>query len=222
MKNNEHEGLSYETSIRYLIEKSNKRAWFVAWVAVLLAVLMGGLIAYMLPLKKVEPYVIRVDKTTGMTELVTAVDKKSLTPDEAMDKYFASNYVKTRESYYYDFLSQDYIYVQLLSNNKVANEYRTIYQGENARDKILSSDFEVRGKILSVVLGESAGTKTATIRIKLTKKDLRTNNIIETITKVVTLSYDYYPESLETEEERLMNPLGFKVLSYRIDNEVTE
>ena len=222
MKNKEHEGISYEASIRYLIEKSNKRAWLVAWIAILLAVLMGGLIAYMLPLKKVEPYVIKIDKTTGMTELVTAVNRNTLTPDEAMNKYFASSYVKKRESYYYDFLEQDYIYVQLLSDNNVANGYRALYQGENARDKVLSNDFEIKGKILSVVLGESAGTKTATVRIKLTKKDLRTNNIIKIVTKVVTLSYDYYPETLETEEERLINPLGFKVLLYRIDNEVSE
>ncbi len=218
----EQEGLSYETSIRYLVEKSNKRAWLVAWIAIFLAVLMGGLIAYMLPLKKVEPYVIKVDTTTGMTKLVSAINKKTLEPDEAMNKYFASSYVKKRESYYYDFLEQDYIYVQLLSNNQVANEYRNLYKGEAARDKTLSNDFEVRGKILSVVLGESADTKTSTIRIKLIKKDLRTNNILQTVTKVVTLSYDYYPETLETEEERLMNPLGFKVLSYRIDNEVSE
>jgi len=220
MKNSD--GLSYEASIRYLVEKSNKRAWMVAWIAIIIAILMGALIAYMLPLKKVEPYVITIDKTTGMTELKTAVDKETLQPVEAMDKYFASSYVDKRESYYYDFLSKDYVYVQLLSNPKVAKEYRSIYEGKNARDKVLGNKYEVRGKILSVVLGESAGTKTATIRIKLTKKDLRTGSIDRATIKVVTLSYDYFPKQLETEEQRLLNPLGFKVLTYRVDNEVLQ
>ncbi len=220
MKNNDE--LSYEASIRYLVEKSNKRAWTVAWIAIFIAILMGGLIAFMLPLKKVEPYVIAIDKTTGMTELKTAVDKETLQPVEAMDKYFASSYVDKRESYYYDFLSKDYIYVQLLSSPTVAKEYRAIYEGNNARDKILGNHYKVIGKVLSVVLGNSAGTKTATIRIKLTKKDLRTGNVERSTVKVVTLSYDYFPEQLETEEERLLNPLGFKVLTYRVDNEVSQ
>lgn len=214
--------LSYEASIRYLVEKSNKRAWIVAWIAIFIAVLMGGLIAYMLPLKKVEPYVIVVDKTTGMTQIKTAIDKETLKPVEAMDKYFASTYVNKRESYYYDFLSKDYVYVQLLSSPKVAKEYRAMYQGDKSRDKILGDRYEIDGKVLSVVLGESAGTKTATIRIKLTKKDVKTGSSYRPTIKVVTLSYDYFPKEIETEEERLLNPLGFKVLTYRVDNEVLQ
>lgn len=214
--------LSYEASIRYLVEKSNKRAWIVAWIAIFIAVLMGGLIAYMLPLKKVEPYVITVDKTTGMTQIKTAIDKETLKPVEAMDKYFASTYVNKRESYYYDFLSKDYVYVQLLSSPKVAKEYRALYEGDKSRDKVLGDKYEIDGKILSVVLGESAGTKTATIRIELTKKDVKTGSSYRPTIKVVTLSYDYFPKEIETEEERLLNPLGFKVLTYRVDNEVMQ
>jgi type IV secretion system protein VirB8 len=219
MKNKNNEGISYEASIRYLVEKSNKRAWGVAWAAILLAILMGGLIAYMLPLKKTEPYVVRVDQTTGMVDIITAVNKETMSPDEALDKFFTSTYVLKRESYYDNLISQDYVYVQKHSNNHVASEYRAIYEGENARDRLLANH-EVKGKILSVVLGESAGAKTAQIRINLITKDLRNNNITNKITRVVTLNYDYSPETLTKEEERLSNPLGFKVTSYRVDNEV--
>jgi len=216
---NDNDGISYEASMRYMIEKSNKRAWLVAWVAVILAILMGGLIAYMLPLKKTEPYLVKVDRTTGMAEILTVVDKKQLTGEEALDKYFANIYVVKRESYYDNLITQDYVWVQEHSSNIVAQEYRALYEGDNARDKKLAN-FEVEGKPLSVVLGESAGTKTAQIRIELTQKDLRTNNSTNKITKVVTLSYDYFPNKPKSEAERLSNPLGFTVTSYRVDNEV--
>ena len=36
---------------------------------------------------------------------------------------------------------------------------------------------------------------------------------------VVTLSYDYFLEAIR-EQDRLDNPLGFKVLNYRVDEEI--
>ena len=93
MQNN---GITYESSIRYLVEKSNQRAWVVAFAAVCVSVLSIMAITFMLPLKTVEPYVIRVDNTTGMVDIITSVDKETLTSNEALDKYFTSKYVKAR------------------------------------------------------------------------------------------------------------------------------
>jgi len=219
---NHDDAISYEASRKYLAEKSTKRAWTVAIIFGLIALALAGVIVYILPLKKVEPYVIQVDKFTGMTHFISAIDEGTLEPNEAVDKYFASTYVKKRESYYYDFLQQDYVYVQLFSNNQVANEYREIYEGETARDKLLGDNSKVVVKIISVVLGQSTNVKTATIRFILTQKDAHTNRTKSEINKVVTLSYDYFPDTLETEKDRLTNPLAFKVLSYRVDNEVSE
>ena len=57
MKNNT-EAISYEASIRYLVEKSNKRAWRVATIAMILALGSVGLMFYILPLKQTVPYVL--------------------------------------------------------------------------------------------------------------------------------------------------------------------
>lgn len=72
-------------------------------------------------------------------------------------------------------------------------------------------------QILSVVLGESNGVKTSTIRANITTKNLSSRGTSQA-TKVITLSYDY-TLGKASEENRLLNPLGFKVLTYRIDNE---
>ena len=40
--------------------------------------------------------------------------------------------------------------------------------------------------------------------------------------KIATLSYDYSPDEPVNEQERLENPLGFKVLTYRIDTEINK
>ncbi|EEP3720930.1 type IV secretion system protein, partial [Campylobacter jejuni] len=122
--------------------------------------------------------------------------------------------------YYYDLLNQDYLLTQLMSSEKVANEYRALYEGDNARDQILKNSNEVSVQILSIVLGESNGVKTATVRAIITTKNLTSKGTTQA-TKVITLSYDYILAKA-SEENRFLNPLGFKVLTYRIDDEVAQ
>lgn len=211
-------GLDYESSFQYLIEKSNKRAWIIAFVSAFIAFLSVIAVLLLTPLKTIEPYVIRVDNTTGMVDILTTLDEEQISSNEALDKYFIAQYVKAREGYYYEILNQDYLLTQLMSSEKVANEYRAIYEGESARDQILKNSNEVSVEIISIVLGESNGVKTSTIRANIVTKNLNTRGITSA-TKVITLSYDYL-FAKASEENRLLNPLGFKVLTYRIDNEV--
>ncbi|EIP0989386.1 type IV secretion system protein [Campylobacter coli] len=218
MKNDFNSAMDYEASFRYLIDKSNKRAWLIAFVSIFIAIISIVAVVLLTPLKTIEPYVIRVDNTTGMVDILTMLDEKEISSNEALDKYFISQYVKAREGYYYELLNQDYLLTQLMSSEKVANEYRVWYEGENARDQILKNSNEVNVQILSIVLGNSNGIKTSTIRAKIITKNLNTRGLSES-TKVITLSYDYILAKA-SEENRILNPLGFKVTNYRIDEEI--
>ncbi|EPZ8799270.1 virB8 family protein [Campylobacter coli] len=218
MKNDFNSAMDYEASFRYLIEKSNKRAWLIAFISIFIAIISIIAVVLLTPLKTIEPYVIRVDNTTGMVDILTMLDEKEIKANEALDKYFISTYVKAREGYYYDLLNQDYLLTQLMSSEKVANEYRALYEGDNARDQILKNSNEVSVQILSIVLGNSNGVKTSTIRAKIITKNLNTRGLSES-TKVITLSYDYILAKA-SEENRILNPLGFKVTNYRIDEEI--
>ncbi|EAL8263779.1 type IV secretion system protein [Campylobacter coli] len=218
MKNEFNTAIDYEASFRYLIEKSNKRAWLIAFISIFIAIISIIAVVLLTPLKTIEPYVIRVDNTTGMVDILTMLDEKEIKANEALDKYFISTYVKAREGYYYDLLNQDYLLTQLMSSEKVANEYRALYEGDNARDQILKNSNEVNVQILSIVLGNSNGVKTSTIRAKIITKNLNTRGLSES-TKVITLSYDYILAKA-SEENRILNPLGFKVTNYRIDEEI--
>ncbi|EAJ3493409.1 type IV secretion system protein [Campylobacter jejuni] len=218
MKNDFNSAMDYEASFRYLIDKSNKRAWLIAFVSIFIAIISIVAVVLLTPLKTIEPYVIRVDNTTGMVDILTMLDEKEISSNEALDKYFISQYVKAREGYYYELLNQDYLLTQLMSSEKVANEYRAWYEGKNARDQILKNSNEVNVQILSIVLGNSNGVKTSTIRAKIITKNLNTRGLSES-TKVITLSYDYILAKA-SEENRILNPLGFKVTNYRIDEEI--
>ena len=217
-ENFDKKAMDFETSLSYIAKKSTQRAWIVAFCSLIVAITSALAVAFLAPLKTVEPYVIKVDNSTGMVDILTTIDKKQITDNEALDKHFIAQYVKAREGYYYDMLNKDYVLVQLLSNPEIASDYRSIYEGENARDAKLKNNYQVEPQILSIVLSNSNGVKIATIRTKLKILNKSNQGIVEKII-VVTLAYDYFLEAIK-ENDRLENPLGFKVINYRIDEEI--
>lgn len=215
---NEKQALDFEIAMNYLIKVSNKRAWLVAFISLIITLLLTVAIIVMLPLKRVDLAVVKVDKN-GFVEIITNLDEQTITKDEALDKYFVARYIKTREQYFDGTLNQDYETTQMFSNKKVADDYiKFMIDDKNGRATILKDKTEIEVQILSIVLGDSNTTKTATIRVELNQRDVAGNRIIKSI-KVITLTYDYLPLKLNT-KYRLENPLGFIVNSYRVDEEI--
>ena len=56
-------------------------------------------VAMLTPLKTVEPYVIRVDNSTGIVDVVESLRDGETNYDEAINKYFTQWYVRYREGY---------------------------------------------------------------------------------------------------------------------------
>ena len=212
--------LDFETSRNYLINKSNQRAWLVAIISLFVTVLLVIAIVVMLPLKRVDVVAVKVDKN-GFVEIVTNLQEEVMKTDEAIDKHFIARYVKTREQYYYNTLNQDYERTHMLSSKLVSDNYiKFMTADKTGRYETLKNKFEIEAEILSIVLNDSNGTKTSTIRVQTKEKDLTTSNVKENI-KVITLTYDYLPMK-QNSKSRLENPLGFVINSYRIDEEIKE
>lgn len=219
--NDKQNAISYEASIRYLVEKSNQRAWFISFIAVLISIISVVAVCLLTPLKSVEPYVIRVDNATGMVDIISSVnDTKFISGNEALDKYFTTTYVKIRQGYYFNLLQQDFIKTQILSSPEISAEYMKTYEGKNSKVEILRNKIEIDIEISSVTLNNSNGINTATIRFNEIYKDAQSRTITNKKAKIATMAYDYSPQTLTTEQERLENPLGFKITTYRIDDEI--
>src|SRR5579859_8173097 len=98
---------SWEQDLVARAESSKRRAY---WVTGAFGALTGlSMLAFvaMLPLKSVEPFVIRVDNATGVTDVVPMYVGKG-DVSEAVTRYLLHNYVVTRERYFYAMAEQDY------------------------------------------------------------------------------------------------------------------
>ena len=179
------------------IEKSEARAWKVARVSWLISLVLGAVIISILPLREVVPFLIR-DNGTGIPDVITRLDVETLTTDDAMDKHFISQYIKTREGYYFNTLQQEYELTQMMSSDEVAKDYRSIYEGKNARDQKLGSSNTVKPEIIFIVLSkkevgtDGQASNIATARVRLIQRNLSTGE--ETAKNiVVSLTYEYLP-----------------------------
>jgi type IV secretion system protein VirB8 len=216
-KEKEFEGANdWEASRILMIEKSERRAWNVAKGMAVLAALSILAIAMMMPLKDVVPYVLRVDDATGVPDLLTAMDMDKIEYEEARDMYWLNKYVQSRETYDWYTIQRDYNRVGLLSSREIGQEYAAIYTGKDALDKRYGSKIKATIRVISVVPDKGVGT----VRfIKTTQRVDDPNSAVET-RWIATIAYKYTKPSVMLNTDRLVNPFGFQVTSFRVDPEM--
>src|SRR3990167_6657253 len=128
---------SWETDRVHTEQKSRQLAWRVAGVSLLLACLCVGAVAALVPLKTVEPYVIRVDNSTGVIDVVHALKGGDTTYNEAVNKYFAQLYVRAREGYFREIADVNYRTVGLLSGNTEQQRYFDYFTPKNPQSPLV-------------------------------------------------------------------------------------
>jgi type IV secretion system protein VirB8 len=205
---------SWETHKVAAAEKSRRVAWYVAGGASLLALVAVAGISVMGPLKKVEPYVIRVDNTTGIVDIVTAMKEGQTNYDEAMNKFFVQRYVRFREGYSRELATEYYSNVGLMSSSAEKQKYYNYFNPKNPNSPLnVYSDFaKVRVNIKS-----TSFIKPDVALVRYIKEIERGGDkAVSHWAATITFSYVQAPI---TEKDREVNPLGFIVTDYRNDPE---
>jgi len=169
-----------------------------------------------MPVTHQEPFVLRVDNTTGAVETVTTLNEQEKSYGEVVDEYFIASYIRSYESYNYQSIQSDYDKVNLMSNNQVARQYQAIYDPSKgvARDEELGKTGIREVNIISVVPDIDKSLATVRFETKTTQGD--GTSFVENW--IATLTYEYVQTGIN-DDIRLINPLGFVVTSYRVDRE---
>ncbi len=91
------EARGWDADISVRIKQSEKRAWRCCILFTIIAVLQGIGLVCLLPLKTIEPFVIRVDNNTGLVDVVSTLASHGeikLQVQELMDKYWLLHQVQ--------------------------------------------------------------------------------------------------------------------------------
>ncbi|MBL6748932.1 MAG: type IV secretion system protein [Nevskia sp.] len=196
------------------IKASRDRAWIVAAVAAGLAGLALLTVALLVPLKRVDVVPVVVDRSTGEAHTVSQLAGQTISQQEAVRKADLAAYVIARESFDRALLRQFYGTVQSRSAEAVFKPYAAQFQ-TGIPDSIYtkyagaSRGIEVRSVVL---LGEALGQ----VHFTATLTKAATAPLIENY--IASVGFEYLSGKQDF-AERLRNPLGFVVTSYRVDQE---
>jgi len=209
--------MTWEASRVQQMERSEQRAWRIAFSAAVLVILSWVAIVLMLPLKETVPYVVRVDSATGIADIMTTLNSEKIEFDEVMDRYWLARYVRARESYDWYTLEEDYTTVGLLSATDVGRLYATQFVGDTSIEKRNANRIRITVEIVSIV---PTPHHTATVRYRTRTAPPDGSSPPVTATHIATIAYTYKRPSVMPGRDRLINPFGFVVLSYRTDEEM--
>lgn len=222
------QGVSYELTLADRARKSERRAWMVAWVAILMSVLLAGGYFLFLPLKEKVPYLVMADPYSGtasVARLSGNFQDRDVTTEEAVNKANVAQFVLARESYDAGLIGQRNWRTTLsMAGSGVAPAYIALHSDSNPDkpSKLYGAGKSVRTRILSIVLiggGTGQRPKGATVRFQRALYDRGSGRSEPVDSKIATMEFSYDPNLRLNEEDRLLNPLGFRVINYRVDDD---
>jgi type IV secretion system protein VirB8 len=206
---------AWETSEITRARKSERRAWLFAALGIVIGLTGCVAVALLTPLKSVEPFIVRVDRNTGAADIVSRVDEDTITFDEAIDKYFLGRYINYREEYADALAFPNYEAVSLMSTRQVGDVYYASINPKNPR-----SPTQVYGKDGSVEVSVNSISFLAqgVAQVRFTRNERKLNSDPTATHWIATITYLYKKASMDA-KARLVNPVGFQVLDYRLDPE---
>jgi type IV secretion system protein VirB8 len=214
---------AWEVDRAVMLERSERRAWWVAAAALMLAVIGIAAVFVQGPLRRVVEIPIVVDRTTGEAPIQQRLSVETIPPAEALDKHSLATFVRAREGYTWMFLQRDFDQVARMAVPAVFADYNRQFEGDQALQKRIGSAEEWRINIVSVRLaaaGRSGNRGEATVTYDKVVR-LTDRNLPDTTTRhVASVVFRYLPKILAKERDRLENPFGFVVTAYRSDPEI--
>lgn len=194
--------------------KSRKTAWGAFWLVLLVAAVEALALALLVPLKRTDAYLVRVDSSTGIVDNVVRVADTKLSSDEIMTRYFLRKYVVLRESYTRAQLQPNYEQVFLLTDPKLRPALRKEFELASPTSPYKKyGDLgvaEVKIKNISFI-APNIGQVRYYVVAKVGGSEITTH-------KIATLEF-HYVAAPASEEARGVNPLGFQVTNWRADPE---
>lgn len=197
-------------------ERSRRIAWIVAAIAMTVALLEALALVALAPIKTVVPYTVMVDRTTGYVQTLSGNQPQQVKPQAALSQSMLAQYVIARETFDINSLADQYRKVALWSGEEARRDYLALMPISNPQSPI--NIFPRASLVTTTVSSVSmTGADTAQVRFITERRDQPQGAGVRSYW-VGVLRFRYAGEPMSV-EDRLVNPLGFQVVSYRRDQE---
>jgi type IV secretion system protein VirB8 len=213
---------AYEEEIFFTLRQQRNNWAKVAVGSIGAALLSLGCLLAILPLKDTKAFVVMVDKATGQAEKLVQVRPASLDQQDAVAQAALVSYVVDRETYDQADNGTRILDVMARSKDNAAETLAELWTSNSPQypPTIYGKGVRVRVTVKSISINPVSHRNAPELaRVRITK--IREEKGRETAERsfMATVGYSFQPKEDAKLEEVWKNPLGFIVLSYRIDAE---
>ncbi len=215
------EAASWDADRAAMNARSVRIAWRVAIGAGTLSVFAVTALMLLMPLKRVEPFVIRVDNATGIVDLVTVfVGQTVLT--ETVTRYLLTHYVTVCERFSYATAESDYEECAAFHAPPRNQAWAALWDRANPGSplNVYKDGSSVRAELSAVSFFRRANGLDDLAQIRYTKARRTGPGANDQVTHwIATIQY-VYAEPPRDARVRRWNPLGFKIVEFRSEPEL--
>jgi type IV secretion system protein VirB8 len=215
------EAIAWDADRVAMKERSVRVAWRVAAFSSLVTVLAIAALLVLMPLKRVDPYLIRVDSSTGLVDVVPVFSGDTPLP-ETVTRYFLDHYVTTCERFNFSTAESDYEECGAFHNPQRNQAWFAAWAKTNPNSplNLYKDGTTVRAQVTSVSFFTRADGVGDLAQVRYVKAKRQSGTAEEERTHwIATLRFAYAKPALDAATRR-WNPLGFKVLDFRPEPEV--
>ena len=209
------EAASWDADRAAMVRARARIAWIVAGVASLCTVLSVTTLLLMMPLKTVEPFLIRVDTRTGIIDSVPAYTGAGEI-DEVITRSLLTRYVLTCQRYYFALAENDYFECGSFHSASANQAWAALWSRSNPDSPLnkYGEDTHVRVQVSGITFFSTPGVaRLAQVRYLTARR--RGDAGPEVLTHyMATVQYEYGKPSKDL-KRRQWNPLGFRVVEFK-------
>jgi type IV secretion system protein VirB8 len=214
------EAASWDKDRIAMQRRSARLAWGVAaagWISTLAGALA---LVILMPLKRVEPFVIRVDNTTGLVDTVPIYVGSEPMP-EAVTRYFLDHYVTVCERFNFSTAESDYQECGAFHSSQRNQAWYAAWNKTNPSSplNLYKDGTSIHSQVTSVSFFTRADGVTDLAQVRYFKGLRQAGSAEETRSYwIASIRYTYAAPSTDPTVRR-WNPLGFKVVEFKPEPE---
>ena len=201
--------------------RSIRLAWRIAIGACALTVIAIVALMLLMPLKRVEPFVIRVDNATGVVDVVPVfVGRSGMT--ETVTRYLLTHYVTVCERFTFATAESDYGECAAFHAAARNQAWVTSWDRSNPASplNVYKDGSAVRAQVSAVSFFKRASGAQDLAQIRYTKTRRTSASANDQVTHWIATVQYVYGEPSKDPAVRRWNPLGFKIVEFRSEPEV--
>jgi type IV secretion system protein VirB8 len=214
------EAASWDADRAAQIRRSRRVAWWVAGGGWSCAVASALALMLLMPLKRVDPFVIRVDNATGLIDVVPVYAGTAEMP-ETVARYFLDHYVTVCERFNFSTAESDYEECGAFHTPQRNQIWYAAWNKTNPLSPLNTyrDGTSVRAQVTSVSFFKKASGVIDTAQVRYVKARRPAGGSEEQKSYwIATVQYSF-AEAAKDPKTRRWNPLGFKIVEFRAEPE---